>query len=254
MDGTQQSTNVSVVDEETRVVGVEELDLDAPLELLNSVSSRLLRGEIPTNPKRLNSLFEHIQSIVGDVVDAGFAKITNALDQVEEANAALLEDGEDSPEVQAFIEEFEVSREHIEEGLAVMHETFFSAKNFDELDEFTEEFREAEVQLAEGLSRLEAVVTEVENPELFGVHEGAASDHVEEALDAFASGLDALNLHLEDGKPDHLAFVLEKIDIARDAVENALLESESRHTVEPSEDDLSEDARQNDSGASSEES
>jgi hypothetical protein len=220
---------------------LEEPDLDAPLELLNSVTARLLRGEIPTNQTRLNSLFEHIQSVVGDVVDAGFAKITHALDQVEIANEALLEDAEDSPEARAFIEEFETSREHIEEGLAIMQETFFSAQNLDQLEEFEEEFREAEVQLAEGLGRLEAVITQVENPDLFGVHEEAASEHVGEALEAFASGLDALNAHLEDGKPDHLEFVLEQIELAREYVENALVQIEERTEVEDI-DDIEEEA------------
>ena len=64
-------------------------DLDSPLQLLSSVSARLLAGDIPTNPNRLQRLFEHIQSVVGDVVDASFEKLTAALDQMHEANRAI---------------------------------------------------------------------------------------------------------------------------------------------------------------------
>ena len=137
---------------------IEEPDFDAPLELLNSVSARLLRGEIPTNPNRLDALFQHLQSVVGDVVDASFAKITTAFDLADEANQALSEDGEDSPASRAFFAEFESGREHIEEGLTIMQESFFAAKNIEDLKEFEEEFREAEVQLAEGLGRLETAI------------------------------------------------------------------------------------------------
>ena len=73
----------------------DQPDLNAPLELLSSVSARLLRGEIPTNPRRLQSLFEHIQSVVGDVVEASFAKMSSALDEMETAHEALRGEGED---------------------------------------------------------------------------------------------------------------------------------------------------------------
>lgn len=205
---------------------LEEPDFDAPLELLNSVSSRLLRGEIPTNPNRLQALFQHLQSVVGDVVDASFAKITLAFDKVEEANQALKEDGEDSPATELFFAEFEAGREHIEEGLAVMQESFFSAQNIEDLEEFEEELREAEVQLAEGLGRLETAMIQAEDPDLFGLHPEVRSEYIEDATEAFASSLDALTLHLEDGKREHLEFVLEKLDLAREFVEAALADVE----------------------------
>ena len=122
-------------------------DLDSPLQLLSSVSARLLAGNIPTNPNRLQRLFEHIQSVVGDVVDASFEKLTAALDQMQEANRAIGEMAGDEAS-KALLAEFEAGREHIEEGLAIMQESFFSAESLDDVQEFEEEFREAEVQLA----------------------------------------------------------------------------------------------------------
>ena len=222
-----ESNNQALEEDTDTQDGEEELDLEAPLQLLTSVSARLLKGDIPTSPQRLQSLFEHIESVVGEVVDASFEKITLSLDHLEEANEALRQHGEVSAEETAFLREFELGREHIEEGLAIMQETFFSARNFHDLKELEEEFREAEVQLAEGLGRLETAVTRAQSPELFGLHKEVASDCLDEALEAFASSLDALNSHLEDGKPDHLEFVLQQIDIARAAVEKALQQSQS---------------------------
>lgn len=200
----------------------EEIDLEAPLELLNSVSSRLLRGEIPTNPTRLQSLFQHLQSVIADVVEASFSKITLALDQIDEANHALLEEAGESPDTDAYLEEFEAGREQIEESLSLMQETFFSAQNIEDLGNFENDFRQAEVQLAEGLSRMETAVARVETPGMYGVHERIAGQSVEEALDAFAACLDALNSHLEDGKPEHLSYVLERLEQAKSHVEDAL--------------------------------
>jgi len=213
----------------------ESPDFDEPLALLTSVSTRLLSGDIPTSPTRLQSLFNHIQSVVGELVDASFAKITGAFDQLEEVNENLREDGEGGPQAEAFFQEFEAGREHVEEGLAIMHETFFSAQNFDDLEEFEEEFREAEVQLAEGLGRIEQAMLKAENPEMFGLHQDVSSENVEDALDAIASSLDALTTHLEDGKPSHLEFVLERIDEAREFIENALEESRANEVEEETE-------------------
>jgi hypothetical protein len=211
-------------------------DLDSPLQLLSSVSARLLSGDIPTNPNRLQSLFDHIQSVVGDVVDASFEKLTMALDQVHDANEAIGELAGDKAS-KALLDEFEVGREHIEEGLAIMQESFFSAESLDDVQEFEEEFREAEVQLAEGLSRIETAIMRVEIPELDTLHADAENLAVEDALDAIASGLDALNAHLEDGKTDHLVFVLEKLDLARNFIEDALDDAEPPEEAEASEDD-----------------
>ena len=226
---------------------LEEPDFDAPLQLLNSVSARLLRGEIPTNPNRLQALFQHLQSVVGDVVDASFAKITAAFDQIEDANQALREDGEDSPASQAFFAEFETGREHIEEGLAIMQESFFSAQNIEDLEDFEEELREAEVQLAEGLGRLETAMIAAEDPDAFGLHPEVRSEYIEDATDAFASSLDALSLHLEDGKKEHLEFVLEKLDLAREFIEAALTdavaaEEETDGEVSDADDESEDDA------------
>ncbi|HIB67411.1 MAG TPA: hypothetical protein EYO33_20485 [Phycisphaerales bacterium] len=206
----------------------DQPDLNAPLELLSSVSARLLRGEIPTNPRRLQSLFEHIQSVVGDVVEASFAKMSSALDEMETAHEALRGEGEDeSEEAQVYFEAFELGREHIEEALAIMQESFFSAENFEDLQEFEEEFREAEVQLAEGLARVETALMQIDNPELFDVSPLASSEFVEHACGAFANSLDALSEHLTDGEPHHLKFVLAEIEKARGFVEAALAEVES---------------------------
>ena len=210
-------------------------DLDAPLELLNSVTARLLRGEIPTNQNRLQSLFQHLQSVVGDVVDASFAKITSAFDEVEEANEALREELGDTEETEEYLQEFELGREHIEEALSVMQDTFFSAQNIDDLEDFEDQFREAEVQLAEGLSRLEMALMKADSPELFEFHEGASVEFVGEAADALAMGLEALSAHLEDGRASHLEFVLDRLDQAREFVEAALAEAEEE---EPEEDEL----------------
>jgi hypothetical protein len=200
-------------------------DLNAPLQLLSSVSARLLSGDIPANPNRLQSLFDHIQSVVGDVVDASFEKLTAALDQMQEANEAIGELAGDEIS-KTLLKDFEVGREHIEEGLAIMHESFFSAESLDDVQEFEEEFREAEVQLAEGLARIETAIMGVEIPELNTLHADAENLAVEDALEAIASGLDALNAHLEDGKASHLMFVLEKLDLARTFIEDALDETE----------------------------
>ena len=210
-------------------------DLDSPLELLSSVSARLLAGDIPTNPNRLQRLFEHIQSVVGDVVDASFEKLTAALDQMQEANLAIGELAGDAAS-KTLIAEFEAGREHIEEGLAIMQESFFSAESLDDVQEFEEEFREAEVQLAEGLARIETAITKAEIPELNELHAESRSETVEDALDALASGLDALNSHLEDGKAEHLRFVLQKLDQARGFIEDAL--EEATPEPESSEADL----------------
>lgn len=221
----------------------EQTDIEAPLELLSSVSARLLRGEIPTNPRRLQSLFEHIQSVVGDVVDASFAKITAAFDQIDEGNQSLREDGDDSPDAQAYFEAFETGREHVEEGLAIMHETFFSAQNFEDLEEFEEEFREAEVQLAEGLGRIETALMQLETPELFDVSPLASSQHIEDASESFAVCLEAISAHLEDGDPEHLEFVLTEIDKVRAIVETALEEFDEdadEETSEPVEEETGE--------------
>ena len=199
-------------------------DLDSPLQLLSSVSARLLAGNIPTNPNRLQRLFEHIQSVVGDVVDASFEKLTAALDQMQEANRAIGEMAGDEAS-KALLAEFEAGREHIEEGLAIMQESFFSAESLDDVQEFEEEFREAEVQLAEGLGRIETAITRAEIPELHELHAESRSEAVEDALDALASGLDALNSHLEDGTTEHLRFVLQKLDLARGFIEDALEET-----------------------------
>lgn len=210
-------------------------DLDSPLQLLSSVSARLLSGDIPTNPNRLQSLFDHIQSVVGDVVDASFEKLTAALDEMQRAGSTLGEMA--GPEAsKVLMAEFEAGREHIEESLAIMQESFFAAESLDDVQEFEEEFREAEVQLAEGLARIETAIMKVEIPELNELHADAENEAVEDALDALASGLDALNSHLEDGKREHLVFVLEKLDLARGFIEEALEEVEPEE-ADPEEDD-----------------
>lgn len=234
MENVDEAPEVEQIDDELP-------DIDAPLELLTSVSSRLLNGEIPANSSRLQALFEHIQSVVGDIVEASFEKITYALDHLEEANEVIREEGEDSEEAEAFFTEFNEGREHIEEGLAIMQETFFSAKNMEDLEDFEDEFREAEVQLAEGLGRLETAVIRAENLELFQLDENASSIHVEDALEAFASGLDALNAHLEDGKASHLEWVLQSIDQAREHVQMALEDVNSRAAEEPEAEEQAEE-------------
>ena len=220
---------MEAIKEEENLEPAEGPDLDAPLQLLSSVSAKLLNGEIPTNPRRLQSLFDHIKSVVGDVVDASFEKLTAALDQMQEANEAIGELAGDETS-KSLLEDFEIGREHIEEGLAIMHESFFSSESLDDIQEFEEEFREAEVQLAEGLARIETAIMGAEIPELNTLHADAESLAVEDALDAIASGLDALNTHLEDGKASHLMFVLEKLDLARTFIEDALDEAEPDET------------------------
>lgn len=201
-------------------------ELDAPLELLSSVSARLLSGDIPTNPNRLQSLFEHIQSVVGDVVEASFEKLSVALDEMQSATEQLQEASTEGDR-SALLQEFDAGRGHIEEALAIMQESFFAAQNFDDVQEFEEEFREAEVQLAEGLGRIETAITKAQIGELSQLHADAESETVEDALDAIASSLEALNAHLEDGETAHLKFVLEKLDLARGFIEDALTEAEN---------------------------
>lgn len=213
---------------ETENVGIEEVDLDSPLELLHSVSTRLLRGDIPANPSRLQSLFQHLQSVVADVVEASLAKMSLALDQMEEVGHVVAGEVGDGPEAESFLEEFEAAREQIEEGLSAMQETFFSAQNLEELSHYETDFKQAEQVLAEGLNRIETAVAKAEIPALFGVHEQALSPYVEGALDAFASCLDAFSLHMQDGNPEHLAFVLDMIEQARESVERALDEADER--------------------------
>lgn len=231
-DSSEETNSVALQEQEQPEVPPEEIDLDAPLELLSSVSSRLLRGEIPTNPTRLQSLFQHLQSVVGDVVEASFAKISLALDQMEEAGHAMVGEVGETPEAESYLEEFEAGREQIEEGLSFMQETFFSAQNLEELGRYESDFKQAEMILAEGLNRVETAVSKAEFPALFQVHEQAFSSHVEGALDAFASCLDALNQHMQDGNPEHLAFVLDMIDQARESVEQALDQAEERLQAE----------------------
>ena len=205
-----------------------ETDVEAPLELLNSVSARLLNGDIPTSSSRLQSLFLHIQSVVGDVVDASFEKIMIALDQVDEAKDSLREDLAEDENSENIFQEFELGRGHIEESLAIMQETFFSAKNMEDLEDFEEQFREAEVQLAEGLGRLETAITQVEHSELLALSGAPPSDHVEDALDAFSFCLETLNSYLESGDTSRLELVLDQIDLAKEHVEAAYEEADLR--------------------------
>ena len=167
------------------------------------------------------------------MVDASFEKLTAALEQMHVANQAIGEMAGDEAS-KALLAEFEAGREHIEEGLAIMQESFFSAESLDDVQEFEEEFREAEVQLAEGLGRIETAITKAEIPELSELHAESRSEAVEDALDALASGLDALNSHLEDGKNEHLRFVLQKLDLARGFIEDALQETRASSHSSPS--------------------
>lgn len=218
-------SDTEVLDEDVEEVEDEEDDdaseFDAPLELLKDVSHKLLHGGIPPKPKRIESLFSHIQSVVGDLVEKSFVKLHTALEAAAEANEALVEHGEVDAEAQAYLDDFESGRAHVEDGLEIMRETFFSSKNLEDLKDYEEEFKEAEVQLAEGLARLETAVARAENPELFNLHKGVQSEHIDMALTAFEAGLESLTQHMEDGDKDHLEHVLDQLEIARDQVELA---------------------------------
>ena len=204
----------------------DEADMEAPLELLNSVATRLLSGDIPASSSRLQSLFLHIQSVVGDVVEASFEKITGALDQVDEAKEALSEEFAEDEGSKEILQEFELGRAFIEESLAVMQESFFSAKSLDDLEHFEEQFREAEIQLAEGLGRLETAVIQVEHSELAHLSGAPPSEHIENALESFAFCLETLSTYLESGDTSRLELVLDQIDLAKDHVEAAYEEAD----------------------------
>lgn len=228
---------IELIENEEEIEDIQELDVEAPLELLTSVSQRLLRGEIPTNKQRLQSLFNHIQSVVNEVVERSFDQIGEAMDVLNEANEELEEHSESTELTDSFLREFESARHSIEEGLESMQTTFFAAKNFDDLQGCEEQFREAEQRIEEGIARMESCVAQAENPELFGVDETVSTPEIETALDALANALESLSTHLDDGDKSHLESVLKELDYAKTAVASAL---EATEFVEPvlSEDEL----------------
>lgn len=218
-------SETEVLDEDVDEVEDDEAEIDSefdkPIELLKDVSAKLLRGDIPAKPRRIESLFSHIQSVVSDIVDNSFEKLNDALELAAEANEALAEHGEVDEKAQAYLNDFENGRAHVEDGLEIMRETFFSARNMEDLQDYEEEFKEAEVQLAEGLAKLEQAVLKAEDPTLFNVHPAVESEHLDTALGAFEAGLEALNAHMEDGQKEHLEAVLDHLEIIREQVELA---------------------------------
>ncbi len=206
----------------------EDSEFDVPVKLLKDVSQKLLSGGIPAKPARIESLFSHIQGVVAELVEKSFDKLNSALEAAAEANEALSEHGDVDEFAQAYLDDFQKGREHIEDGLDIMRETFFSAKNLEDLKDHEEEFKEAEVQLAEGLSRLEQAVTKAEDPKLFNLHKAVESEHIEIALTAFEIGLEELTAHLEDGDRDHLERVMDQLEVIRNQIELAYELSEKR--------------------------
>ena len=234
-------SQADLLDDEEDVDDIPEIDIEAPLELLNSVSQRLLRGEIPTNKPRLQSLFNHIQSVVNEVVEQSFDQIGEAMEILNEANNELEDNTEATDLTENFLEEFESARTFIEEGLESMQSTFFSAKNFEDLQGREEEFREAEQRIEEGIARMESCVTQAENPELFGVDQTVAAPEIETALDALANALNLLSTHLDDGDKSHLEQVLKELDYAKVAVTDALQASPEENSSEVEDDSADEE-------------
>lgn len=205
-----------------------ESEFDVPVKLLKDISQKLLTGGIPAKPARIESLFSHIQGVVGELVEKSFAKLNSALEAAADANAALAEHGDVDEYARAYLDDFQKGREHVEDGLEIMRDTFFSARNLEDLKDYEEEFKEAEVQLAEGLSRLEQAIAKAEDPELFNLHKAVESEHIEIALTAFEIGLEELTAHMEDGDREHLERVLDQLDVIRTQVELAYELSENR--------------------------
>ena len=227
-----------------------EEKLAAPLELLRSVSDKLLRRDIEVSQGRLDGLFAHIQSAVGEVIDYAQNQFDASLEEMAGATETLAEEFEEHPEMMAeaneMMEDFEATQEFIQAGLGRLKETFFSASSFQDLEANQVHLADAEAQLEEGFARLESAILKADNPELFQISETASSDEVATALDSLAEAIEALNVHLEQGHPDQIQTALTHIDQARTVLERALtyyqeIEEEEEAYEDEEADDLEEE-------------
>lgn len=199
--------------------------LNVPLNLLRSVSGRLLRREIPLSKDRLDDLYAHIRSAMGEVLDFAHEQVQGSIARLAEATE-VLEEGADDPDlsdaITAVLADFEVGREQIESGLAMIKETFFSASSFTELEAAQDSLVVAEAQIEEGFAQLETALLRTEDPELLEIGQSPVKPEVANALDFLADGLEDLRQHLEDGTAQPIRDALKNLDRSRELLVQAL--------------------------------
>lgn len=204
----------------------EESRLQVPLDLLRNVSERMLRREIPLTRDRLDGLFAHIQEAVREVLDFAYDSIHDGLDELSAAGETAAENLEEDPEAaaqaQGLVEDFETSREHIDEGLVTLRQFFLAATSFESLEQSQDLLTMAEAQMEEGFARLEQAMLKAEDPSMFNLSPEADSLSAGIALDALAESLEAINSHLETGKRAELEAALRHVEHAREALQRAL--------------------------------
>lgn len=191
----------------------ESWELHQPLEILRSTTRRLMDRQIPATSTRLEEMYAHLRGSIGDILDGVARQVSRAL-QLARENAAD-EDAQTAETIEAAQQLIGEAQEEIEDALAQVKESFFSASSFTELQERLPNLGLFENRLEGAMLRVEQALTMTNDPEVFGVGSFVPAPSVPEALEALAEGLDQIQLHLQDGDKEPLRRALEAVNRAQ---------------------------------------
>lgn len=195
----------------------EPIPYQQPLEMLRSLSQRLLDRQTPTTQSRLDDLYGHLKGAIGDICD-------QVSRQVGEALTLSRENFPDEAEhVQTVVAEVQ---SEVELALNEVKETFFAARSFQELQNSLGDLSLFESRLHTSMLRLEEAVNLAEQPEIYGGKQFSPPPSLPEAVEHLSLGLEHISAHLKSGEKEPLERALEAVEQAKVGLLAALAEME----------------------------
>jgi hypothetical protein len=193
----------------------EPIAYQQPLEMLRTVSQRLLDRQMPATQSRLDELYTHLKGAIGDICDQVTRQVSEAL--------SLSRDNfpEEAEQVQQVVSEVQAE---VEQALAEVKETFFAARSFQELQANLGDLSLFESRLSTSMLRLEEAVNVAEQPEIYGGKAFEPAPSLTEAVEHLSIGLEHVAAHLKSGEKESLERALEAVEQAQKGLQAALAE------------------------------
>jgi uncharacterized protein YdeI (YjbR/CyaY-like superfamily) len=209
------------------------IDFDEPVKQLAQITTKIMKKEIPHTKDSLDGVFRKIMGSVQLIMDRTMFQIKDNLSdlkKIQEQTRGQFED-EDFESFQRFMSNFEIAQTQINAGLHLAHESFFQASSFEELGKGQVDLSTATAMIQDGLSKLEGLTYESQDPELMTMTPIDIPDDLRSAIDCIDKALTDINSFTETGTRDLLIATAANLKKARKYVVDLI-----EHYVEPGEE------------------
>ncbi|MCE1245150.1 MAG: zinc ribbon domain-containing protein [Firmicutes bacterium] len=211
----------------------EVIDFDEPVKQLAQITTKIMKKEIPHTKESLDGMYRKIMGSVQLIMDRTMLQVKDNLSdlkKIQEQTRGQFED-EDFESFQRFMANFETAQSQINAGLHLARDSFFTASSFEELGKGQVDLSTATAMIQDGLSKLESLTFESQDPELMTLTPIDIPAEVRNAVDLIDQSLTDINQFTETGTKDLLIATADKLKKARIQILNLI-----EHYVEPGEE------------------